>query len=335
MNQQHIVRETRRTVLAGIAATLAPGAQAQLRDAMRRLGVLIPIAKSDPRAQADAAALSVGLSALNWKEGGNLRIDWRWAGGDPTLFERYAAELIALNPEVLLAAGNPVVEALRRRTSTIPIVITVVSSPVERGIVQSLAHPGGNITGFSLNDPPMAGKWLQILTQITPPIAHVSVLFNPETLPNTELMMSLMEEAARTLTVTVRAAPVRDGAEIEATMAELVREEHFGLLVPPDIFTTVHRHTIVDLAARHRLPAVYGTGDFTKDGGLMSYATDITDLYRRSAAYIDRILNGAKPSDLPVQMPTKFELVINLKTAKALGVTVAPSLLATADEVIE
>jgi putative ABC transport system substrate-binding protein len=274
-----------------------------------------------------------GLGALNWHEGGNLRIDWRWAGGK--LYERYAAELIALNPEVLVVWGSPSVAALRRQMSTIPIVLVNVTDPVGQGFVESLAHPGGNITGFTDYDASMAGKWLGMLTQITPPVVRVAVLFNPTTAPFAELMLRVIEESARSLAVAVRAAPCHDDAEVEALIAGLAREERGGLLVLPENFNIVHREVIITLAVRYRLPAVYPYRFFTAIGGLMSYGIDPDDLFRRAASYVDRILKGAKPADLPVQNPNKFELVINLKTAKALGITVAPLLLAIADEVIE
>ncbi len=338
MAQHRIVRTTRRTILTGIAATLVPGpwaAQAQQRDAMRRLGVLMGSVATDAQGQKNAAALVLGLGALGWKEGGNLRIDWRWAGGDRTLYERDAAELAALDPDVLLAPSSPAVEALRRQTSTTPIVFTDIADPVGLGFVASVARPGGNITGFSAYDPPMAGKWLQMLTQTTPPVAHVAVLYNPGTTPYAGVMLQAIEAAAPSLAVTVRAAPVHDEAEIVAAMAALAREARGGLLVLPEAFTVVHRAAIVALAARYRLPAVYPFGFFAAAGGLMSYGLDQSDLLRRAATYVDRIFKGAKPGDLPVQAPIKFETVFNLKTAKALGVTIAPSLLATADEVIE
>jgi putative tryptophan/tyrosine transport system substrate-binding protein len=327
----------RRDLIAFLGgAALAPlAAQAQPRDVMRRIGVLMALFANDPDGQARAAALVQGLGALNWREGGNLRIDWRWARGDPALYGRYAAELVALGPEVILAMGSPSVEALRRQTSTIPIVFAPVTDPVGQGFVASLARPGGTITGFSDYDPPMVGKWLGTLAQITPPVARVAVLYNPPTAPYADLMMHAIEAAAPSVAATVRAAPVRDVAEIEAMMTGLAREEHGGVLVLPGGFPVVHRDAIVALAARHRLPAVYPYRFFAADGGLMSYGVDDVDVFRRAADYVDRILKGAKPSDLPVQRPTKFELVINLKTAKALGVTVATSLLATADEVIE
>jgi putative ABC transport system substrate-binding protein len=262
-----------------------------------------------------------GLGALNWHEGGNLHIDWRWSGGDPALFERYAAELVALGPEVLFAVGSPSVEALRRQTSTIPIVFVQVVDPVGQGFIASLAHPGGNITGFTLYDAPMASKWLGILTQITPPVARVAILYNPATAPYAGWLLRAIEAAASSIAAAVRAAPVNDDAEIEAMMAGLAREGRGGVLVIPSAFTIVHRDTIVALAARHRLPAVYPYRFYTAAGGLMSYSVDLNDEFRRSADYVDRILKHAKAADLPVQLVAKFELTINLKSAKALGIT--------------
>jgi len=338
-----IMRTTRRKVLAVVAATLAAGplaVQAQPRDGRephgsRRLGVLMPTLAKDPQGQALAAALVQGLGALGWKEGTDLRIDWRWVGGDLVLFDRYAAELVALGPDVLLAMGSPSVAALRRQTSTIPIVFTIVTDPIGQGFVESLSRPGGNMTGFSNYDPPMAGKWLGMLTQITPPVARVAVLYDPATAAYAGLMLRAIEEAAPSQRVVAQPAPCRDDAEIEAIMAGLAREERDGLLVLPDPLTISHREAIIALAARHRLPAVYPFRFYAESGGLMSYGTDQVDLFRGAASYVDRILKGAKPADLPVQAPAKFELVINLKTAKALGVTVAPSLLSIADDVIE
>jgi len=337
LGQRPIGRTTRRAIFTGIAAALAPRplvVQAQSHDGMRRLGVLMG-GSDDPLGQARAAALVQGLGALNWRDGGNLRIDWRWAGGDPALYGRYAAELIALDPEVLVAWGSPSVAALRRQSSTIPIVIVNVTDPVGQGFVGSLAHPGGNITGFTDYDPPMAGKWLGMLTQMIPPVARVAVLFNPATTPFAGLMVHVIEESAPSLGVAVRAAPCHNDAEIEAMMAGLAHEERGGLLILPENFNIVHRDTIITLAARYRLPAVYPHRFFTESGGLMSYGIDPPDLFRRAASYVDRILKGAKPADFPVQNPNKFELVVNLKTARALGITVAPSLVATADDVIE
>jgi putative tryptophan/tyrosine transport system substrate-binding protein len=328
----------RRTLIAGVVAALVPrplAAQAQPAGGMRRLGVLLSLRANDPEGQAYAAALAQGLGALGWKDGGNLRIDWRWAGGDPTLIERYAAELVALGPDAIVVFSSACLEALRRRTSTLPLVFTVVSDPVGQGFVASLAHPGGNITGFSAYDPPMASKWLEMLTQITPPVANVAVLYNPATAPYAGLMLHDIEAAAPSLGVSVRAAPYRDDAELKAIMAGLAREEHSGLLFLQDFFAIVHRNAVVALAAQYRLPAVYPYRFIAASGGLMSYGTEYADLFRRAAAYVDRILKGVEPADLPVQAPTKFELVINLETAKALGVTFPPLLLAGANEVVE
>jgi putative ABC transport system substrate-binding protein len=301
---------------------------------MRRIGVLMG-GSNDPLGQARAAALAQGLGEFNWHDGGNLRIDWRWAGGNPALYEQYAAELIPLDPEVLVVWGSPGVAALRRQNSTIPIVLVLITDPVGQGFVESLARPGGNITGFTDYDPPMAGKWLRMLTQIIPPVTRVAVLFNPTTAHFAGLMLHVIEESAPSLAMAVRAAPCHDDAEIEAMMTGLAREEGAGLLVLPENFVIVHRQAIITLAARYRLPAVYPYRFFTASGGLMSYGIDQNELFRRAASYVDRILKGAKPADMPVQNPDKFELAINLKTAQALGITVAPSLLATADEVIE
>ena len=322
--------------LLGGAAAWPDVATAQQRDVARHLGVLMGFVADDPEGQADAAAFVRGLSALNWKEGSNLRIDWRWGDSDPALLERYAAELVALGPDLLLAgSSSTAVGALQRRTSTIPIVFSNVTDPFGQGFVASLAHPGSNITGFSNYDPLMVSKWLGLLTQLTPPVALVAALYNPATTPYAPLLLHAIEEAAPSLGVTVRAAPVRDDAEIDATMAGLAREERGGLLVLPDIFNNEHRSAIVALAVRHRLPAVYAFRFFALAGGLISYGIDLIDVFRRSAGYVDLILKGTVPANLPVQAPVAFKLVINLKTAKALGFNIAPTLLVAADEVIE
>jgi putative ABC transport system substrate-binding protein len=327
----------RRAVLAGIVAILAQRplmAQTPAQDGPRRLGVLMGNLADDPEAQTYVATLMRGLRALDWQEGTNLRIDWRWTGGDPALFDRYAAELVALGPDVLLAQSSPSVVALRRNTNTIPIIFTMVTDPVGQGFVESLARPAGNVTGFSDFNALMAGKWLGMLAQVSPPVARVAVLYNPATAPFAGLMMQAIDEAAPSFGIAVQRAPCRDAPEIESVVVELARERG-GLLVLTDIFTIVHRDTILASAAKHRLPTVYFARSFTVAGGLMSYGIDYADLFLRSAAYIDRILKGANPRDLPVQQPTKFELVINLKTAKARDINLSTTLLATADEVIE
>jgi putative ABC transport system substrate-binding protein len=320
----------------GVAATWPLVARAQQRDTARRIGVLMGFVESDPEGQADAAAFVRGLGALNWKEGSNLRIDWRWGDSDPALMERYAAELVALSPDLLLAGSSSLAtDLLRRRTGTIPIVFANVTDPVGQGFVANLAHPGGNVTGFSNYDPVMVSKWLGMLTQLTPPIANVAALYNPVTTPYAPLLLHAIEEAAPSLAVTVRAAAVKEDPEIEAMMAGLARQERSGLLVLPDIFSNAHRDTIIALAARYRLPAVYSFRFFVAAGGLMSYGIEISETFRRSTAYVDRILKGAVPADLPVQTPVTFKTAINLRTAKALGFTISPTLLVAADEVIE
>jgi putative tryptophan/tyrosine transport system substrate-binding protein len=321
-------------ILAG--ATLPVRARAQpSRAGMRRLGVLAVTAASDPVAQARTAVLIEALAALDWKDGSNLRIDWRNGSGDRRLITRFASELVALAPDVLLAIGSPSVEELRRRTSTTPIVFAVVTDPIGQGFVASLSLPGGNITGFTDFDEPMVGKWLEMLTQITPPAVRAVVLYNPATAPFAGLMLRAMQGAARSLAVAVQAAPVRDQAGIAAVIAALAAAKNTALLVLPDYFTIANRSVILAAAAQANLPAVYWNRVFVADGGLMSYGTDNNDLVRRAAVYVDRILKGERPSELPVQNPTKFDLMINLRTAKALGVTISPSLLVTADEVIE
>jgi putative ABC transport system substrate-binding protein len=323
------------TFLGGAAAAWPLAARAQQSDRVRRIGALMQFPANDREGQARAAALVQGLDALDWHEGRNLRIDWRWTGSAAALIERYSAELVSLSPDVIVVYGSLSVAVLRQKTSTIPIVFVIIADPVGQDFVVSLAHPGGNITGFSSYDPPMASKWLGMLMQITPPIARVAILFNPEVTPFAGLMLRNIEDTAPSIAVAVRAAPCHDDAEIDAMMAALAREGRGGVLVLPSAFTTAHRDAIVALAAQHRLPTVYPVRFFATSGGLMSYGFDQRDLFRRAASYVDRILKGEKPAELPVQAPTKFELVINLKTAKALGLTILPTLLATADEVIE
>jgi putative tryptophan/tyrosine transport system substrate-binding protein len=326
----------RRAVLAGIAATLASHPlRAQTGDRPRRLGVLLGNFADDPVGQSYAAALMRGLGQLGWHEGQNLKVDWRWTGGDSTRFDRDAAELVALGPDVLLAQSSPAVMALRRKTKTIPIVFTMVTDPVGQGFVANLARPGGNVTGFSDFNALMAGKWLQMLTQVSPPVTQVAVLYNPATTPYAGLMMREIESAAPAFAIKAQAAPCHDDAEIVSVVSGLASRERGGLLVLTDIFAIVHRDAILAAAAQYRLPTVYFTRSFVAAGGLMSYGIDYADLFLRAADYVDRIIKGASPHDLPVQQPTKFELVINLKTAKARDITLSNTLLGVADEVIE
>lgn len=315
--------------LVGMIAALPSPALAQ--QPARRLGVLSVTAADDAIGQTRSAILVEALVAHGWKEHDNLRIDWRSGAGDRARIAGLAEELIALKPDILLAIGTPSVEELRRRTATIPIVFAVVTDPVSQGFVENLAHPGGNITGFTDYDGPLAGKWLEMLTQVTPKVSRVCVVYNPATAPFAALMLRTIEDAARTLHVTVETAPVHDAASIAA----LASRKDGGLLILPDFYTMANRAHLLAAIAEARVPAVFWSRTFVDEGGLMSYSTDSTEQLRRAANYIDRILKGARPADLPVQNPTKFELAVNLKTAKALGVTIPPSLLATANDVIE
>jgi len=325
------------SVIGGAAAVWPLVARAQRADTLSKVGVLIPFFESDADAQSLLAIFRDALAQLGWTEGSNLQIDIRWGGPDPARLARYAAELVALGPQVLFGAGTAALEALRQQTSTIPIVFASVIDPVGQGLVQSLARPGGNITGFSSGISSLvAGKWLGMLRQITPPIARVAVLFNPETTPSADPFIDAVKEAAQPIAVAVRTAPVHSVSEIdEAMTAGLALDEPGGLVVLPSVFTVANRAAIIAAAAQHRLPAIYAFPFFARDGGLMSYGGDFADQQRRSAEYVDRILKGAGPGDLPIQQATKYVLVINLKSAKALGITIAPSLLAIADEVIE
>jgi putative ABC transport system substrate-binding protein len=293
------------------------------------------LAETDPEAQARVAAFRKGLQTLGWAEGRNVRIDIRWAASDAALMQRFAKELIALQPDLILSHNTPTTASLLQQTRTIPIVFVIVSDPVGSGFVASFPRPGGNITGFTNIEPTMAGKWLELLKEIAPSVARVALLFNPATAPYAEYYLGPLKAAAASFAVEAIAEPVRDAPELESVVAAHAREPNSGLLVMPDSFMNVHSADIVSLAARHRLPAVYPFHFFAEGGGLLSYGNDLFDSFRRAAGYVDRILKGEKPADLPVQAPVKFNLVINLKTAKALGLEMPPDLLALADEVIE
>ncbi|MCK1385462.1 ABC transporter substrate-binding protein [Bradyrhizobium sp. 21] len=323
----------RREILAllGITAALPASVVAQQPTATRRLGVLSVTAADDAIGQTRSAILVEALAGHGWKEHAGLNIDWRNGSGDRARIARFADELVALKPDILLAVGTPSVEELRRRTTTIPIVFAVVTDPVSQGFVENLAHPGGNITGFTDYDGPLAGKWLEMLMQVTPKLSRVFVVYNPATAPFAPLMLRTIEDAGRALHVTVEPAPVHDAASIAA----LASRKDGGLLVLPDFFTLANRALLLAAIGEARVPAVFWSRTFVDEGGLMSYSTDSAEQIRRAASYIDRILRGAQAADLPVQNPTKFELAINLKTAKAIGVTLPPSLLATANDVIE
>ena len=321
--------------LLGGAAAWPLEARAQQGERMRRIGVLINLTADDPEGRARLAAFLEGLRELGWTDGRNIQIETRFGGGDVGRIRAHAAELVALAPDVIVGNTTPVIRALRQATSSIPIVMAAVNDPVEQGFVSSLAHPGGNITGFSFIDFQMVGKWLEMLKEAAPGVSRAALMFNPDTAPYYYLYLHSFEAEPRSIAVEVTAAPVRNTAEIEEAIAKLGREPGGGLIVAPDAFTIVHQHLFIRLAQQHRVPAVYFLRTSVAQGALMSYGPDPYDNFRRSASYVDRILKGAKPADLPIQQPTKFELAINLKTAKTLGLEIPAALLARADEVIE
>ena len=309
--------------------------RAQQSERLRHIGVLTPYSESDPYAKAQFDAFVQGLAELGWSEGRNLRMDVRWAAGDLDRVRMYAKELVTLQPDVILVDSTPQTAALQRETSTIPIVFVVVSDPIGSGFVTGLPRPGGNMTGFSNQDPSMGGKWVELLREIAPNLSRVVAMFNPETAPFVRsYYLPPFEAAARSLKMEPMVALVHSDADIETAITSLGRESG-GLVIMPDAFLLSHRASIISLAARNNVPAVSQTSLITRDGGLISYGPDLADLYRRGADYVDRVLRGAKPSELPVQLPAKFEMAINVKTAKVLGLTVPASLLARADEVIE
>ena len=322
------------SLLGGAVAAYPLAARAQQSDQLRRIGVLMATFKGDPAGESRLAAFRAELAKLGWTEGRNLRIDVRWgADADTAQLQRYAADLVALGPDVLVSEAGPPTFALRSQTRAIPIVFQGAADPVGLGLVANLAHPEGNVTGFTIFDAPIAGKWLEMLTQIKPPATHVAVLYGPT--PWSSMLLKTIEQAASSLAVPVQAAPVSTDSEIDAAMAQVAREARGGIVVVASPFTMTHRDAIVSLAAKHRLPAVYGAQVFATAAGLMSYGVEPIDLAAPCADYVDRILKGAKPGDLPVQQPTKFRLVINLKTAKSLGITIPDQLIALADKVIE
>jgi putative ABC transport system substrate-binding protein len=321
--------------LLGGAAAWPLTAHAQQAGLMGHVGVLMSAVEGDPGGLAEVAALRQGLTELGWVEGRNLHIEFRWPGGDIERAQALALELVRLKPDVLLARSTPTTAALKRESGSIPIVFVNVTEPEEQGFVQTLARPGGNITGFTNFESMIGGKWLQLLKEVDPRIARVAVIFNPQTAPFAELFLRSVQAAAPGLAVEVAVMPVQSEAEIEAAMTAFARLPAGGLVAIPDSFTGQHRDLIIALAARNRLPSLYTNLVSTPNGGLIAYAVDTRDLMHRAAGYVDRLLKGEKPADLPVQQPAKFELSINLKTAKALGLTVPQTLLYRADEVIE
>jgi putative ABC transport system substrate-binding protein len=323
------------SLLGGSVAAWSGAARAQQGTRARRVGVLMGLAESDSDAQPRVTAFLRQLQELGWTDGGNVRIDYRWTAGDVERARAAAKDLVGLEPDVILGHTTSSVVALRQETRTIPIVFTIVSEPVANRFVESLAHPGGNLTGFTNLEPAVGAKWLEILKEIAPHIARIAIIFNPETTPSAVPFSRSAETAAQKLAVGAVVTAIHEPGDIEPVMSTLGREPGGGLIFPPDAFTAFHRKMIIELAARYRLPAIYPFRYFAADGGLVSYGTNVVDQFRQAAVYVDQILRGTKPGDLPVQQPNKFQLVINLKTAKALGLTIPPTLLATADEVIE
>jgi putative tryptophan/tyrosine transport system substrate-binding protein len=327
----------RREFIAGLgsAAAWPFAAEAQQAGRLRRIGVLIGLAEEDPETQGRLAAFRQGMQQRGWSEGRNLQIDYRWAGPEAERVMFYAAELVRTQPDLILAITSPSVAALQRATRTIPIVFAGIGDPVGQGFVVSLARPGGNITGFTGLEFTLGEKWVSFLKELAPGVTRIAYLFHPEIGPYYALWLKSVEAAAATLGVETTAAPVRAGSDVEHAISAIAVHPDGGLIVQPDGYTVTNRWLIIELAARHRLPAVYTYRYEALEGGLVSYGADIPDQFRRAADYVDRILKGQNPSALPVQQPLKYELVINLKTAKGLGLTIPPNVVAIADEVIE
>jgi putative ABC transport system substrate-binding protein len=324
------------TLLGGAAAAWPLGAGAQQPERMRRIGILMAFDENDSRAKGWLSRFTHGLTELGWHNGGNLRLDVRWAEDNVDRMQLFAKELVSLRPDVILAFGTPVTAALQRETRTIPIVFAIVSDPVGEGFVASLARPGGNITGFHNSEASIGGKWLELLKEIAPGVTRVAMIFNPKTAPGGgKYYMPDFETAAQSVNVTAISAPVQSLAELEAVITTLGREPGGGFVAMADFFLFIHRAPMIAFAVRNNVPAVYPWREVPAAGGLLSYGPDLEDIVRRAPAYVDRILHGANPAELPVQLPTKFEIAINVKTARALGLNMPSSVLVRADEVIE
>jgi putative tryptophan/tyrosine transport system substrate-binding protein len=326
------------TLVGGAGAAWPLAAHAQQGERLRRIGVLMGYLgdESGSSGQVLIAAFREGLQKLGWTEGRNTRIDIRWAApADAESIQRFAKELVALQPDLIISSTTPITAALLQQTHTIPIIFPALSDPVGSGFVASFSRPGGNVTGLNFSEPTQAGKWVELLKEIAPRVGRVAMLFNPASAPYTEYWLKPFKAAAARFAVEAISASVRDGSELDSVIAAQAREPNSGLIAMPDSFTASYRREIISLADRYRLPAVYPFRFFAEMGGLLSYGADLVDNYRRVATYVDRVLKGENPSELPVQAPVKFELVINLKTARALGLTVPDKLLALADEVIE
>jgi len=337
VREQMIRRREFITLLGGAAAVWPLAARAQQGDRVRRIGVLMGGDENDSLAKSSLSAFTQALADLGWTDGRNIRIDPRWAGGDTIRMRALAQELVGLQPDVILTSGTPETIAVQRETRTIPIVFVTVADPVASGLVERLAllaRPSGNITGFASTEATLGGKWLELLSEIAPGLKRAAIMFNPDINPVSAYMPSF-ESAARSLRVALITVPVHSDIEIETAITALGPEPGGGLVVLAGAFMVAHRAPIISAAARNKVPAVSLVSEFPRDGGLLSYGTDQVDIYRRAASYVDRILRGEKPGDLPVQFPTKFEMVVNRKTANALGLEVPLSILVRADEVIE
>jgi putative ABC transport system substrate-binding protein len=325
--------------LLGGAAAWPLAASAQQGGRMRRIGVLMTGDENDPEQRRRHSAFTQALADLNWTDGRNMRMDIRWGRDDTNRIRALAQELVGMQLDIIVTNGTPPTAAVQRETRTIPIVFASVSDPVASGIVARLDRPGGNITGFANFEATLGGKWLELLSEIAPGLKRAAIMFNPDrysSLPAAApVYMPSLETAARSLKVVPITTLVHSNVEIETAIIALGREPGGGLVVIPDIFTTVHRAPLIIAAGRNNVPAVYGVSELARDGGLLSYGIDLVDNFRRAATYVDRILRGAKPAELPVQLPTKFEMILNRKTANALGLAVPPSIRLRADEVIE
>jgi putative ABC transport system substrate-binding protein len=322
------------SLIGGATVVWPLAARAQQPERMRRIGILLPAAADDAEFQTRIGAFLQAMALLGWSIGRNMRIDTRWATANAAEIRRHSAELVALAPDVILASGASTVGPLLQATRTVPIVFPIVGDPVGAGFVDSLARPGGNATGFMNFEYGMGGKWLELLKEIAPGVTRAAVLRNPAT-PTGPAQFGVIQAVAPSLRVEVNPVNVRDAGEIERAVTAFARSSNGGLIVTPSSSAQLHRDLIITLAARHKLPAVYFERNFVAAGGLISYGPDFVDQFRQAASYVDRILKGEKPANLPVQAPVKYELVLNLKTAKALGLTVPPTLLVRADEVIE
>jgi putative ABC transport system substrate-binding protein len=323
------------TLTGFVAATWPLVAHAQQLGHTRRIGLLMIIPEGDPQSRADREALESGLQAIGWIPGRNVDLQYRWSDGDESLLRKYAAELVAMSPDVLMTEGTAALAAVNREAKNIPTIFVNVSDPVGQGFVTSLAHPGGTATGFSLFEFSMATKWVEILRELVPTVKHIGFLFNTVVYAYAKLFLQAVQTAAETFKIDVNPMPVEEDAEIERSLAALAQQPDSGLIVLHDPFTIKRRDLVIAQVARHRIPAVYTLQPFALSGGLISYGVDLADPWHQAATYVDRVLKGENPGELPVQQPTKFELIVNAKTAKALGIAVPQSMLVAADEVIE